>query len=93
MPNTIHTFDFLDRPTEAVPPVVVLFGNESFLKRLATRSLRRAIVGDDDAPFTTLDGAVAQCICVSNRYFMVDLSVLGDRCALDYVGRRRLSDA
>ncbi|MEO8497742.1 MAG: DNA polymerase III subunit delta [Planctomycetota bacterium] len=60
MPNTIHAFDFLDQPPEAIPPVVVLFGNESFLKRLATRSLRRAIIGEDDAPFTTLDGAAAQ---------------------------------
>lgn len=60
MPNTLHAFDFLDRPPTAVPPVVVLFGNESFLKRLATSSLRRAIVGDDDAPFTTLEGTSAQ---------------------------------
>ncbi len=60
MPNTIHAFDFLAKPPEAIPPVVVLFGNESFLKRLATSSLRRAIVGDDDAPFATLEGATAQ---------------------------------
>lgn len=60
MPNTLHAFDFLDQSPRAVPPVVVLFGSESFLKRLATRSLRKAIVGDDDAPFTTLEGADAQ---------------------------------
>ena len=60
MSNTIHAFDFLARPAESVPPVVVLFGGESFLKRLATRLLRHAIVGDDDAPFTSLEGATAE---------------------------------
>src|SRR3990167_3089294 len=57
MSNTVHAFDFLAKTPDAVPPVVVLFGSESFLKRLATRSLRKALVGDDDAPFTTFEGA------------------------------------
>ena len=60
MPNTIHAFEFLAKTPETIPPVVALFGNESFLKRLVTRSLRTAIVGDDDAPFTTLEGSVAE---------------------------------
>ncbi|MDA1052218.1 MAG: DNA polymerase III subunit delta [Planctomycetota bacterium] len=60
MSNTIHAFDFLAQPSEAVPPVVVLFGSESFLKRLATRSLRQAVVGDNDAPFATLEGTATQ---------------------------------
>ncbi|MCA9144252.1 MAG: DNA polymerase III subunit delta [Planctomycetaceae bacterium] len=57
MSNTVHAFEFLAKSPESVPPVVVLFGGESFLKRLATRSLRTVIVGDDDAPFTSLEGA------------------------------------
>lgn len=60
MSNTVHAFDFLAKAPAGVPPVVVLFGSESFLKRLATRALRKAIVGDDDAPFTTLEGASAE---------------------------------
>jgi DNA polymerase III subunit delta len=60
MSNTIHAFDFLAKPPETVPPVVVLFGTESFLIRLVLRSLRHTVVGDDDAPFTTLEGAATE---------------------------------
>lgn len=73
MPNTHHAFDFLDQPPKVVPPVVVLFGNESFLKRLATRSLRNVIVGDDDAPFTTLEGATAQWRDVADELSTISL--------------------
>ncbi len=56
MANTLHAFDFLDHPAVAIPAVVVVFGNESFLKRLVMQSLRQTLVTDDDTPFTTLDG-------------------------------------
>lgn len=60
MSNTVHAFEFLAKSVDAIPPIIVLFGGESFLKRLVSRSLRNEIVGDDDAPFTTLEGTTAE---------------------------------
>ncbi|MCA9122220.1 MAG: DNA polymerase III subunit delta [Planctomycetaceae bacterium] len=60
MSNTFHAFDFLAAKSTEVPPIVVVFGNESFLKRLVIRSLRRALVSDEDSPFTSLEGANAE---------------------------------
>ena len=56
MANTIHCFDFLAKPSAEIPPVVVLFGSEAFLKRLATQQLRSAIVEDEDSPVATFEG-------------------------------------
>lgn len=80
MSNTIHAFEFLATKVAAVPPVVVLFGSESFLKRLAARSLRQAIVSDDDSPFTTLEGANAEWRDVADE--LSTMSLFG--------GKRRL---
>lgn len=56
MPNTVHAFEFFAKPPAEVPSVVVAFGNERFLKRLASQSLRQNLLADDDAPFAVFDG-------------------------------------
>ncbi len=58
MANTVHVFDYLDKPqTHAVRPVTVVFGDEPFLKRLAMGELRHQIFGDDEPPFATFEGS------------------------------------
>ena len=62
--STQHVFDFLSARDKRRPSgIVVLFGDEPFLKRLALAELRKLVVGDDaDVPVSTcssrLDGAV-----------------------------------
>jgi DNA polymerase-3 subunit delta len=57
MTGTIHAFDFLATPTvERLPPVIVAFGDEPFLKRLVLSELRKRLIGDaEDVPITTHD--------------------------------------
>jgi len=56
MSHTIHAFEFLAKPPAEIPPAVVLFGNEDFLKRLAKQALTKILVADDDTPFATYEG-------------------------------------
>lgn len=49
----MHVFEFLES-TEFNKPVVVLFGDDAFLKRLATQHIRSQLV-DDDTPIGAFD--------------------------------------
>ena len=61
MSKTVHIFDYLAAEANYVPAAVtVVFGEEPFLKRLALRSLRQRVLGDDIAPLDRFDGASAQ---------------------------------
>jgi DNA polymerase III subunit delta len=57
MSSTIAVLDFLAAADKQCPrSICVLFGNEPFLKRLATQELRNLIIGNDrDVPVTTHD--------------------------------------
>ena len=44
MAGKLHVFDYLDAPSKYPPAAInVVFGDESFLKRLAIKSLRAAV--------------------------------------------------
>ena len=59
MSNTLHVFDFLKQADTMPAAVTVLFGDESFLKRLALKQLVARQFGvDDDAPYATFQGDV-----------------------------------
>ncbi|NLF68542.1 MAG: DNA polymerase III subunit delta [Candidatus Anammoximicrobium sp.] len=61
MSKTVHVFDYLDAEEKFEPAsVTVVFGDESFLKRLALRSLRQRVLGDETAPADRFDGTSAQ---------------------------------
>lgn len=62
-----HAFDFLthdatDLAKSGIPPVCVLAGDETFLRRLALQRLSQAILGDDidDTPVSNFDAKTAQ---------------------------------
>jgi DNA polymerase-3 subunit delta len=74
MPTTQHAFDFLDSPLAEIPPVVVLFGSEAFLKRLVRDKLRGIILGTDhEAPFATFEGDSVEWCDVSDEIATVSL--------------------
>ncbi|MBL9123413.1 MAG: DNA polymerase III subunit delta [Planctomycetaceae bacterium] len=53
MAAALHALDFLSQSDPpAVPPLVALFGDDAFLKRLAARALRNAVLGAGDAEFS-----------------------------------------
>jgi len=57
MSHTLHAFDYLHSPAQP-PAVVAVFGDESFLKQLVLKELRRLVVGDDPAaPVAAFDCA------------------------------------
>ena len=59
MSNTLHVFDFLKQADTMPAAVTVLFGDESFLKRLALKQLVARQFGvDDDAPYATFQGDI-----------------------------------
>jgi len=61
MAGKLHVFDYLDAPSKYPPAAInVVFGDESFLKRLAIKSLRAAVSSDEDAPVATFDGEAIQ---------------------------------
>ena len=54
---TLHVFDYLEKAAEfAIPPVCVLFGDESFLRRLARTKIRECVATGDEALEETLEG-------------------------------------
>lgn len=62
MAKALHVVDYLwDPDTYAVKPVCVLFGDESFLKSLAFRSIRDRVLDQEDAEFslTRFEGSSA----------------------------------
>ncbi|MCH5377630.1 MAG: DNA polymerase III subunit delta [Planctomycetes bacterium] len=61
MAGTLHVFDYLESPSKAPPAgVCVVFGDESFLKRLALKSLRGQVLEDSEAPYATFAGDQAE---------------------------------
>jgi DNA polymerase-3 subunit delta len=74
MSNTHHAFDFLESPPAEIPPVVVLFGSEAFLKRLVRDRLREMVLGNDqEAPFATFEGASAEWRDIADEISTVSL--------------------
>ena len=57
MSQATHVFDFLAAPADQkLKPVIVAFGDEPFLKKLALDELRRQVLGAaSDTPFTSYD--------------------------------------
>jgi len=56
-----HVFDWLARSPASLPGIVVAFGDEPFLKRIARRALRAVAAGDPTVPpDVSLDGDSAQ---------------------------------
>jgi DNA polymerase-3 subunit delta len=57
MSNTIPALDLLANPAAAKPrPIIVLFGDEPFLKQLVRKALLQTILGEDaDAPYSSFD--------------------------------------
>ena len=64
MSRTVHAFDYLEKSTtvDAVPSIVVIFGDEPFLQQLVLRNVRQAVLQNeaDEVPFTTLQGDTAE---------------------------------
>lgn len=61
MSKTVHVFDYLEAEEKYAPAAVtVVFGEEPFLKRLALRSLRQRVLGDESTPLDRFEGASAQ---------------------------------
>jgi len=61
MTGTVHVFDYMESPPQfPSASVCVVFGDESFLKRLALKTLRNQVLDDADAPFATFDGESAE---------------------------------
>jgi DNA polymerase-3 subunit delta len=55
--NTLHVFDFLTQADTMPAAITVLFGDESFLKRLALKQVVARLYGDDDdPPYATFPG-------------------------------------
>ena len=75
MTGTSHAFDFLEAdPAAACPSLVVVFGDEDFLKRLVKQRLRRQIIGDDPSvPFASFDGKSVEWRDVSDELATVSL--------------------
>lgn len=49
----IHAIDYLDAPeSQSVPPVCVVFGDESFLKRKVIARIRRDVLGKGEGEFS-----------------------------------------
>lgn len=73
MPNTLHVFEFLTQAGLATAPVIVLFGDEPFLKRLALKQIVARLLGEDeDTPYATF-GSDAQWRDVADELSTVSL--------------------
>ncbi|UUO08422.1 DNA polymerase III subunit delta [Blastopirellula sp. J2-11] len=61
MSQTVHCFDFLDADAGEVPGMVIVYGREALLARLALLQVRQAVVGmdEEDVPIARLDGKTA----------------------------------
>lgn len=76
-----HAFDYLDKPDKWPPAdVCVVFGDERFLKCLVLERLRQRVLGgDDDVPFTSLDGDSAEWRDVADELSTASLFGSGRR--------------
>jgi len=95
MSHTVHVFDYLEAEASYVPAAVtVVFGEEPFLKRLALRSLRQRVLGDESAPLDRFDGTAAPWRDVHDELSTMALFGGGRRLVLiddadDFVGSFR----
>ncbi|MEQ8788462.1 MAG: DNA polymerase III subunit delta [Pirellulaceae bacterium] len=79
---TVHAFDFLEQPPASTSAgVVVLFGDELFLRRRALIRLRAVLLGEDhqDVPFATFSGGEAEWRDVRDELSTVSLFGGGGR--------------
>lgn len=84
MAKALHVFDFLAAPAEHPPAgVCVLFGDEPFLRQLARRQIRQAVLDStaDDVPFAEFDGRTAEWRDVVDELATVALFGPGRRLA------------
>jgi len=61
MSQTVHVFDFLERPADRasdLAPVVAVFGDEPFLQQLAVKRIRQLALPDDEDMAVTFDGTL-----------------------------------
>jgi len=63
MATNAHAFDFLARPVKvtSLPLVCVVFGDESFLKRLVLQAIQQSLVEGDDSDFASGQFEGADC--------------------------------
>lgn len=66
MSNTHHAFDFDEKAP--IPAVVVLFGRDAFLRRLAVDQVKTAVLGKDaEVPYAKLSGETANWADVADE--------------------------
>jgi DNA polymerase-3 subunit delta len=54
--HAVHAFDYLSSPAGTPAPVIAVFGDEPFLKRLVVAKLKQEIIGDEaDTPVQSHD--------------------------------------
>jgi len=74
MPDPLHAFDYLSDPDKhPAEPVCVVFGDESFLRRLVLEKLEAAIFPEGDDAADVLDGKTAQWRDVHDELSTVSL--------------------
>jgi DNA polymerase-3 subunit delta len=80
MSQTIHAFDYLQKPADYPPTgMCVIFGDEPFLKRLVIRQLRGRVTDDEDVPYATFEGQTAEWRDVMDELSTVSLFGGGGR--------------
>jgi len=78
----VHAFEYLEQ-TPTLAPVVVVFGDEPFLKRLVLKRLRARVLPDDAIPFAEFDGTQAEWRDVFDELCTVSLfNAAGTRLAV-----------
>lgn len=71
---TQHALDYLDEKQPTAAPICVVFGDESFLKRLALERLRKSVLGEDnETPFATFEGKQVEWRDVADELSTVSL--------------------
>lgn len=93
----LHALDYLEKPGKHEPrPVMVVYGDERFLKRLVIDDLRGRVAGSDDAEFAqaVFDGATADYRDVMDELATVALFGSGGRFVVvedadEFVSRNR----
>ena len=97
MAKALHGIDYLAKPGKyPAAAVCALFGDESFLKRLALSTLREQILGDGDSGFslTTFDGPTVELRNVMDELATVAMFGGGRRMVViedadEFVSRNR----
>jgi len=93
----MNALDWLrETPSEPIPPVAVVYGDEPFLKRLALKRLARHVLGDEDGEFgsSRIEGKVAMWRDIEDELTTVPLFGGGRRMVVvddadEFVTRNR----